>query len=110
MTKFDNIDPQIQKYVNDVLSGEEIAGEAIRLACKRYKDWFNKYYFDIEKYNKVVDFIGHLKHFEDVWAGYSFDLLPWQRWVISNIFCWYQKDDHTKRVVRNVFLLISRNN
>ena len=57
----------MQKYVNDVLSGEEVAGEAIRLACKRFKSWFDRedFWFDNEKVNKVIDFIGHLKHFED---------------------------------------------
>jgi phage terminase large subunit-like protein len=64
----------------------------------------------LEKYDKVIDFISHLKHFEDQYAGQPFILLPWQRWIVSNVFCWHQPDDHTKRVIRNVFLLISRKN
>jgi len=65
--KFTDIDPEIQEYVNDILSGREVSGEAIRLACKRFKDWFDRedFWFDNDKVNKVIDFIGHLKHFED---------------------------------------------
>jgi len=37
-------------------------------------------------------------------------LRPWQKWIVANIFGWYRADDHNKRVIRNVFLLISRKN
>lgn len=87
-----------------------MAGEAVRLACQRFVDWFDVYYFDQEKYDKAINFIQHLKHFEDSFAGQPFILLPWQKWVVANIFCWHHTDDHTKRVIRNVFLLISRKN
>lgn len=112
MSDFNLIDKDIQDYVNNVLSGNETACEAIRLACQRFKDWFSRdeYWFDNEKVNKVIDFISHLKHFEDIWAGQPFILLPWQKWVIANIFGWYRADDHDKRIIRNVFLLISRKN
>jgi phage terminase large subunit-like protein len=38
------------QYADDVLSGKILACEAIILACKRYKDWFNRddIYFDDE--------------------------------------------------------------
>ena len=96
MSTFTEINPDVQKYVNDVLSGEEVAGEAIRLACKRFKSWFDRedFWFDNEKVNKVIDFIGHLKHFEDEYNGQPFLLLPWQKWIIANIFGWYRAEDH----------------
>lgn len=111
-TKFQDIDPEIQAYVDGVLSGTETAGEAIILACKRFKEWFDRedFWFDNDKVNKVIDFIGHLKHFEDQFAGKPFILLGWQKWVVANIFGWYRAEDHDKRVIRNVFLLISRKN
>lgn len=112
MSDFNGINEEVQKYVNDVLSGEEVAGEAIRLACKRFKSWFDReeFWFDNDKVNKVIDFIAHLKHFEDEYNGQPFLLLPWQKWIIANIFGWYRAEDHNKRVIRNVFLLISRKN
>lgn len=111
-TKFEDIDPEIQKYVLDVITGKETACENIRLACKRFLSWFDRddFWFDNDKVNKVIDFISHMKHFKDEWAGQPFILLPWQKWVVANIFGWYRENDHTKRVIRNVFLLISRKN
>ena len=70
-TKFTDIDPEIQTYVMNVINGEETACENICLACKRFLSWFDRddFWFDNDKVNKVIDFIGHLKHFEDIWAG-----------------------------------------
>ena len=71
MNNWDKLDKDVKTYIDGVLSGDEIAGEAIYLACKRFKDWYesDKYIYNHEKVNKVFDFIQHLKHFEDVWAG-----------------------------------------
>ena len=110
MNNWNKLDKDVKTYIDGVLSGDEIAGEAIYLACKRFKDWYesDKYIYNHEKVNKVFDFIQHLKHFEDVWAGEQFILLPWQKFIVAGIFGFYQHYDPTKRVIRNVLMMISR--
>lgn len=100
------------QYAKDVVAGKIIVNQYILLACQRYLNWFSRtdIFFDIDKFNKIVDFIYRLRHFEGPHAKKPFKLLNWQVWCIANIFSWYYTDDPTKRVIRDVFLLISRKN
>lgn len=109
---WNKVNPEIKKYVDDILAGKDVAGEAIRLACKRYKDWIetDKYIYDEDKVNDAIDFIEHLKHFEDSFAGKPFILFPWQKFIIANIFGFYKKEDPERRVTRNMLMLIGRKN
>ena len=101
-----------QDYALDVVEGKIQAGKYIRLACERYLSWFNRddIFFDEERMTKIEDFINHMKHFEGKFYNKPFVLLPWQRWVLSNIFGWYYKDAPTKRVIEYVVLFVSRKN
>ncbi|MCM3761043.1 terminase large subunit [Alkalihalobacillus oceani] len=42
--------------------------------------------FDIQKAERAVTFINHLKHTKGVWHGVPFDLLPWQDKIVRDIF------------------------
>ncbi|WP_147564936.1 terminase large subunit [Clostridium tyrobutyricum] len=42
--------------------------------------------FDAVKAQRAVRFINNLKHTKGVWHGVSFDLLPWQDKIITDIF------------------------
>lgn len=51
------------QYAEDVLSGKTIAGELVKLACKRHMDDLKrseqaayKYYFDVGKAERIIDF------------------------------------------------------
>lgn len=109
---YKDLPEEFLQYPKDVLSGKIIAGEALRLACKRYLDWFDRedLYFDYQKADKIQRFIQSMKHFEDAFAGKQFILMDWQKFLIYNIFCWYKDKDRTKRVIRYVFMLIARKN
>ena len=100
------------QYAEDGVSGKIVACEAICLACQRYLDWFSRtdIFFDVAKIQKIERFLPLLKHFEGEFNGVPFQPLDWQLWCICNIFGWYRVDDPTKRVIRNVFMLISRKN
>lgn len=102
------------KYAEDVVAGRVTAGQHIILACQRYLSWFQRpeLYFDADRIERIENFLRHIKHFEGEFNGKSFydTLLDWQVFVLCNIFGWYRADDHSKRVIRNVFLLISRKN
>ena len=105
MTDIDNSKKYI-KYAEDVLSGKIVAGKYIKLACKRYIDWFSRedIYFDYDDVDTKIRLIELLKLQE---GGY-FVLLPYQAWIISAIFGFYYKGDDRIRVINNVLLLTAR--
>jgi len=97
------------KYAKDVVSGKKVACEAIKLACQRFLDWFNRddIYFDYEDVDKKIHFISLMKHFTGQHNGQSFTLLPWQAWAVAHIFGFKYKETNL-RVINNVFIMISR--
>ena len=105
MTDIDSSKKYI-KYAEDVLSGKIVAGKYIKLACKRYIDWFSRedVYFDYDDVDTKIRLIELLKLQE---GGY-FVLLPYQAWIISAIFGFYYKGDDRIRVINNVLLLTAR--
>ncbi len=97
------------EYADNVLNGKIKSCEAIYLACKRYKDWFNRedIYFDKEDVEQKIRVVSRLKHTTGKHNGKPFILLPWQQWCVANIFGWKWKDTNL-RVTKNVFIMISR--
>ena len=107
-----NIDPKFLGYPTKVLSGEIIAGELIKLQCRRYLSLFDRddLYFDPERAERPIKFISHLKHWQgSQFVGTSFELQEWQKWMIYNIYGWIKKSDNT-RLIRQAYLQISRKN
>lgn len=98
-------------YALSVVNGEVTAGEWIKKACIRYLNWFERddIYFDTDAADRVVNFIQKLKHFTGKHNGNNFILQPWQEWIIYSIFGWKRKDND-KRVIKNVYISISRKN
>ena len=98
-------------YVKGVLDGSIVACEYIRLACQRTIDFDNRddMYFDEDDVSKRINFIWKLRHTTGHHHGNHFRLLPWQSWLVSQIFGWKWKKNGL-RVTRNVFLMISRKN
>lgn len=96
-------------YADDVLNNKIVACEAIILACKRYKEWFNRedIYFDEEDVQQKIRVVSRLKHTTGQHNGHSFELLPWQQFCVANIFGWKWKKNNL-RVTKNVFIMISR--
>lgn len=93
------------QYAKDVVTGKQIAGKWIKLACQRYLDWFDRddIYFDFEGVDKKLKFA----------EKFSFDtntkvkLMPFQQWIMSNIFGWYWSGTD-ERVIRNVLIMTAR--
>lgn len=67
------------KYAHDVVSGKQVAGKLIRLACQRYLDFMNdaRYEFRPDKCERVLSFISKLKHYQGKCAGKPFVLEEW---------------------------------
>ena len=110
MTQYDLSKPYI-KYCEDILTHKIVSCEAVYLACKRFKSWFDKddRYFDYEKVDKVIRFVSKLKHWTGEHAGKFFTPLPWQCFFYAGIYGWKWKSSN-KRVTRKVLCFISRKN
>ena len=70
------------------MSGAIVACNNIKLACKRYLDWFDRtdIEFRPEMVQKKIDFVNKMKHWQGPYAGKHFNLLPFQVWIFCNIF------------------------
>lgn len=101
-----------KQYPKDVCSGKIVAGKYIKLACERFLDWFDRddIFFDLDRMDKIENFINHMKHFQGHFAGKPFKLLDFQRFVLAGIFGWYYTANPEKRVTETVIMFIARKN
>lgn len=111
LPQYSNLNPIFLEYANDVMSGAIVTCNNIKLACKRYLDWFDRtdIEFRPEMVQKKIDFVNKMKHWQGPYAGKHFNLLPFQVWIFCNIFGWYYRETN-KRVTRNVFIFVGRKN
>ncbi len=103
----------VEKYIQNVLSGDRIAGEYEQLSIKRHlSDIENTdktgLYFDEKAVLKAFAFFGLLKHSKGEFAGNPFELSDWQAFIIYSIFGWKRKDG-TRRF-RYAYTEIARKN
>lgn len=103
------IDAKYLSYAQSVLVGKVLVCKYIRLACKRYLDWFNKddRYFDSAAVDKVVNFLQKLPQSTGKFAGKPLVLQEWQKWVVASIYGFKWCSDNT-RVVREVYIEVAR--
>lgn len=99
------------QYAQDVIDGKIVCGEYIKQAVERFFHLMDddRYEFDSDKADLVIDFFYILKHFTGRHAGRPFVLQPWQQFVIASIYGLYIKEDGT-RLVKYVYIEISRKN
>lgn len=104
-----NIDDKYIKYAQDVISGKQVAGKLIKLACQRYMDLLNdsRYEFRTDKCDRVVNFLSKLKHYQGKCAGQFFKLEEWQKWIIYSIFGFYYPGTN-ERLTKKAFISIPR--
>lgn len=102
------------QYCADVLSGKQIACKFVRQACERQKrdlqrqkdkDWL--YRFDVAKANHICDFVECLPHIKGKWGGTTIRLEPWQKFLLTTIFGWLNKETGLRRF-RTVYLELPR--
>ena len=103
----------LEGYVDDVLSGRQVAGQWARLACQRHRDDMENgeergLYFDEQQARIAVAFFQLLVHSKGEWAGQPLILEPWQQFVVGSVFGW-KRDDGTRRF-RTAYLEVSRKN
>ncbi len=102
-----------EQYVDDVLSGEQIAGRWVKYACERHRRDLEEahlrgLYFDETMAGVAIAFFGMLRHWKGEWSGRRVQLEPWQQFVIWSLFGW-RRADGTRRF-RTGYLEVARKN
>ena len=105
------MDKDYLTYAEDVVSGKVISCQWVKLACQRFLNDIKSgdYYVDELKYKTVNSFISVLKHYSSGSAGEQFILEPWQKFLVTNIFCLYRSDTK-KRKYTQAHISVSRKN
>ena len=92
------------KYAQDVLNGSIVAGELVRLACKRFIDDLERpdLEFRAEIVDRFITFCSLLKHFKGKSAGEQFKLEPWQQFIGANILGFYYKNTDDRKYTNSL--------
>jgi phage terminase large subunit-like protein len=102
------------QYQRDVLSGKIITGKLVKLAVERNARDLETaeargLYFDEEEAERALKFFSYLRHSKGELAGKVIELQPWQCWIISVVFGWYNQDTGARRF-NTVYEEIARKN
>lgn len=97
------------EYATKVVNGKIVAGKLMKLACKRYLEWFKRkdYVFDAEKADRVCNFCEKLTLSTGKFANKKLQLMDWQRFIIYNLYGFVRKSDGN-RVIRQCYLQLAR--
>lgn len=98
-------------YANNVLDGKIIACKFIRMACERFFALMENdlYEFRPDCVNRVISFIGILRHYTGRHAGKCFELQPWQEFIVASMYGFYVKEDGS-RLVKSAYIEMARKN
>ena len=103
----------VLQYCNKVLSGEIVANEKIKLACKRElndrkrinnDDDFN-YYFDNKQANKAIKFMSLIPKTD----GTKLEMALFQKWIIGELYGWRENGTGNRRY-NKAFISMARKN
>ena len=103
----------VDKYIEDVLSGQIVTCQVMRLAIQRHLNDLENgedrgLYFDPAAAQRVIDFFSLLKHSKGKWKGEPFVLEPWQTFIVWVLFGWMNIDG--SRRFRVAYQEIARKN
>lgn len=93
----------VERYAREVVSGDISAGQWVRKACERHlrdlKEQAKRgivWRWDLAQ--EIVDFFPTcLRHGEGQYAGETFELLPWQLFVVGQLYGWRWRADLSRR-------------
>lgn len=101
-----------EKYCEDVLAGNILACEYVKMACERQvKDLKRKKFpftYESNRGAKVCGFVELLPHIKGALAGQPIKLEPWQVFIIMTVFSWVKEDG--SRRFRRVYIEVPRGN
>lgn len=104
-------DKEYIQYINNVLEDKIVVCNAIKQAVQRIIVLSQKeeYYIDFNAVDRVINFIGLIRHYLGKHSGKPFKLLNWQQFMLFCIYGLKHKKDNT-RVTRNVYIQMARKN
>jgi len=102
-----------ERYVDEVLSGKQVACRWVRLACERHRNDLERgrergIYFDVNAARVAIAFFSVLRHWKGEWGGRPIQLEPAQQFWIASLFGW-KRTDGTRRF-RTGYLEVGRKN
>ena len=101
----------ITLYPFQVVEGDIVACKLVVLSCQRFIDFLTNdaVVFDKQAVERVIKFIGKLKHSTGVFSGRNFNLEAWQKFAIAYIYGLKWKKNN-KRITRTFILSVGRKN
>lgn len=95
---------QAKKYIENVLSGEELVCELSRLAVQRHLNDLNRqevpefeFVFSESEAEKAIRFFRILRHTSGKLGGHPFNLQDNQAFILAMLFGWRRKDTGKRR-------------
>jgi len=78
-------------------------------AARRFIRWLetDRYEFRRSEVERALTFFRYLQHVRGRHAGHTFELAPWQLFVVANFFGWWHEK---RRVTRRAFISVARKN
>ena len=106
-------DDPVTAYARAVTEGRVLANRLLRLACERHLEDLSSatargLRFDSAAARHAIEFFGFLRHSKGEWAGQTFELAPWQAFVVGCLFGW-QRSDGLRRF-RTAYCAVPRKN
>lgn len=92
------IDHPVSKYALDVVAGDEVAGDLVRMACERHlldleTGADRGLTFDCKAASRILNFAGMINHTTGPLAGEPLTLQPWQAFRHGSVFGWKKEGD-----------------
>jgi len=100
-----------RQYVDDVLSGERVAPQYVKLACQRFMDDLERedIFFDDNAADIQIANMEMLQHAKGRWQGQLIHLEDWQCFAVGSVFGWKWTKTHLRRF-RYFYLRVPRKN
>lgn len=105
------------RYVYDVLMDLKPASKSEKAFCLRFLDDLKRedIVLNLKIYNVVVAIANSLKHQKGPLGGTSIQLMPWQQFLMLNLFCWFYTDKASAELAGNrrfttLFCFVPRGN
>lgn len=102
------------EYAKSVVDGERIASKKVKKACLRHLNDLKRigevdfpYIYLPDKATVPIDFIEILP---DVKTGKPYPLANFQKFILSSLYGWRQKKDHSLRRFRKALISLARKN